>query len=624
MSDSKPVTETVTKTDKREHNVDLKTNSELKQSLLVLDSEYTSISDSNNFPRHKPSITDIKAESGFSLEHQSFPEIQSDIKTESIIDTTAKSSCSLEHQSFLETQTISESKATSSFLLEHKPFPEFDYTNFVLPQHKIDYYITESNLNFLDTKYGDCNTLTTDIKSSEHNSADTECTSGYSPTLATKKVVTGRVNRELRELGVNRLLADWNPIGELSERSPYPIRQKYNFKSRASVRKPTGTLDYLSIDLPSLTHTTEKDTELDICDQSPSLTDTSDQEGSDQELNSIDPHLNLLPIMADAPAVVDQNLGMLGCPKSFTGADLTYTITDFLACFDRFVTYKKLNDDQKLSTLRMLLDDGAARFFDRSAVHNDLAQIRTALIDRFKLPTVSKLELTAQLWQTSQNPAEKTQDYIDSIRHKGSELGITNNEIRSIILKGLHPSVRPYILQNGHDDMAALLQSAKLADQSISIHTQDSSLVAMVSDLKSKIDNLTLSAVNVVQEKSVSFNDRVDRPYSSRNPQNTSHSRERHRSLSRDRTSRTPSPWPRKSHDIGSFRDSAFNRGRPNFNSQDTSRYVANNKSCFKCGKQYSPSHKCPAIGKQCRRCNKMNHFAIVCRQVRSRTSNYR
>ena len=57
MSDSKPVTETVTKIDKREHNIGLKSNSELKQSLLALDSEYTSISDSNNFPRHKHSLT---------------------------------------------------------------------------------------------------------------------------------------------------------------------------------------------------------------------------------------------------------------------------------------------------------------------------------------------------------------------------------------------------------------------------------------------------------------------------------------------------------------------------------------------------------------------------------------
>jgi len=47
-----------------------------------------------------------------------------------------------------------------------------------------------------------------------------------------------------------------------------------------------------------------------------------------------------------------------------------------------------------------------------------------------------------------------------------------------------------------------------------------------------------------------------------------------------------------------------------------------NNKACAGCGKHFHPKGRstCPAYGKTCRNCNKMNHFANVCRSPKTAT----
>ena len=48
--------------------------------------------------------------------------------------------------------------------------------------------------------------------------------------------------------------------------------------------------------------------------------------------------------------------------------------------------------------------------------------------------------------------------------------------------------------------------------------------------------------------------------------------------------------------------------------------------NCFNCGSNYFPGHKqvCPAQGKSCRSCGKLNHFAKVCRSSSMRKPEFR
>ncbi|PIK50091.1 hypothetical protein BSL78_13017 [Apostichopus japonicus] len=42
-----------------------------------------------------------------------------------------------------------------------------------------------------------------------------------------------------------------------------------------------------------------------------------------------------------------------------------------------------------------------------------------------------------------------------------------------------------------------------------------------------------------------------------------------------------------------------------------------NERKCFNCGRNYPHEDKCPATGKTCNTCGKLNHFSNVCRQAK-------
>ena len=73
---------------------------------------------------------------------------------------------------------------------------------------------------------------------------------------------------------------------------------------------------------------------------------------------------------------------------------------------------------QKKPTFRLLLDDGAARYYDSLPATLTLDHVTAAFRERYRLATVPRLELVAALWQKSQKKEEKVMDYIDWVKHK--------------------------------------------------------------------------------------------------------------------------------------------------------------------------------------------------------------
>ena len=45
--------------------------------------------------------------------------------------------------------------------------------------------------------------------------------------------------------------------------------------------------------------------------------------------------------------------------------------------------------------------------------------------------------------------------------------------------------------------------------------------------------------------------------------------------------------------------------------------------NCRNCGGEFPHASKCPAVGKTCNFCRKMNHFEKVCRSTRGRQNTY-
>ena len=167
------------------------------------------------------------------------------------------------------------------------------------------------------------------------------------------------------------------------------------------------------------------------------------------------------------------NMGLLGVPPKFTGLDARYTVNDFIRAFNRFLEFKGLADMQKKPTFRLLLDDGAARYYYS-------LQVTAAFRKRYRLATVPRLELVAALWQRTQKKEEKVMDYIDWVKHKGQELQLGNEEIKSIVLKGIYPAIRSFVLQGNYDTIEEITDTAKKAEQGMSVEIPQDMLTMMV------------------------------------------------------------------------------------------------------------------------------------------------
>ena len=65
-------------------------------------------------------------------------------------------------------------------------------------------------------------------------------------------------------------------------------------------------------------------------------------------------------------------------------------------------------------------------------------------------------------------------------------------------------------------------------------------------------------------------------------------------------------------------------RSRIRINSSDNkSQQVRKQKTCYKCGKEaHSTGEACPAYGAQCRKCDRVGHYASVCMLKKDNESN--
>ena len=45
-----------------------------------------------------------------------------------------------------------------------------------------------------------------------------------------------------------------------------------------------------------------------------------------------------------------------------------------------------------------------------------------------------------------------------------------------------------------------------------------------------------------------------------------------------------------------------------------SNRINESSKKCYRCGQSWPHQERCPAIGKKCKKCSKLNHFSSVCK----------
>lgn len=247
--------------------------------------------------------------------------------------------------------------------------------------------------------------------------------------------------------------------------------------------------------------------------------------------------------------------------EKFRG-DGTDDIEDFLKRFDRYVNVANVKQEQKSDLLCLHLEGRASWFVDNlNPPPADLAALRKALTDKFVLEKHIKIETL----KMKKLDLESVNDFIYRVEKETHKLKFPEELKVQIALDGLEPSVKSAISSHG----PKTLEDVRILANRVQASAPVCSTTPMQKD--DSLQQILSLLQTLVQQKPVQYRS------ADRQPPEMSNQRF-HQA--------TPRPI----------------RGRSDNN-------------CYRCGGRSCSKSTCPAMGKTCHFCNKLNHFQSVCRE---------
>ena len=273
-------------------------------------------------------------------------------------------------------------------------------------------------------------------------------------------------------------------------------------------------------------------------------------------------------------------------------------LENFFKDFDRYCDeIGRITDDQKLNCLIGHLK-GEAKDCFRLVANPTFATVKEALSNRFKPTDQQKYTIKAQLYTMRQLPGESFKQFVTRLQQKSRGIDISEQDLVSVALNGARPVIRAHLAMKEPTTINQLLKLPLAVDDDFLY--EESPGYEALNTLADKVDTLqrTVSAaVERPPHAQVHFAEGADQD-------------RRRRPVSPARRRRTPSPASRPRQ--------TFTR-TPTFGTRtDTVR--KDSTDCSKCATaNCEGGRRCPAYGKECRRCHYMHHFARCCKTGQAR-----
>jgi hypothetical protein len=320
-------------------------------------------------------------------------------------------------------------------------------------------------------------------------------------------------------------------------------------------------------------------------------------------------------------------------PKPFfgTAADLEEAET-WVDYFHRYISYRGLAEEDKLRLFSILLRGPAAQWL--STLPPEVTHSYPALLEQFKTSYFKSPELrwadASNVFKQIQKAGERVDDFVTRVRHAARRLNITNDMLHYAIIQGLTPHIRTHVLSQGVKTLDDTIKAARVAECSLSVDPVTSLLMQSIESNKRTADeqNKTITALaDRIQALTPGHShggeipvtplpnqivQTVNQPLADRAQPN------QFRPMGNDRRRNFRQTPQRRQRE---------NQSRQNWDSRPSgagmqSRQVrppagqTPNTTCSRCAGSHGWG-ECPAIGKNCRICNRPNHFARACRAVR-------
>ena len=342
-------------------------------------------------------------------------------------------------------------------------------------------------------------------------------------------------------------------------------------------------------------------------------------------------------------------------PAPFKG-DGSDSPTDWLQYFQRYVAFKQLPETAALPLFALLMRGPANIWFTTltDAVRNDYGQVLAAFHTKYDPTPTSLWKRASDFWSRDQKSKESVEVYVSDMMKRASECRAADDMTQYAIIKGLRPEIRAYVLQQAPTSTAALLEAAKVAEDTVA--PPAASLTEEVLEAIRRLETRSTASIGE-QRQQRSPSPRRYRPTSS----------ERRVRFQDELTSYAaptpafqpsytapvyPPPYGRQPWTSPSWQPMPYAgtppvaaamtgqptrdaqrgpRGRPQGDFRGRGRRPPSTTPlpsrdhsgvCGNCGRAH-PAGECTARGQICRNCSKRNHFARCCRSTTSATTRF-
>jgi hypothetical protein len=324
-------------------------------------------------------------------------------------------------------------------------------------------------------------------------------------------------------------------------------------------------------------------------------------------------------IPAPRPIVSDSVIA----PKPFSGT-ATEDGEAWAEYFERYAKYKNMNDDEQTALFAMFMRDGAAQWL--STLPAQTTRSYFALKQAFRDNYFKSRELlwkeAGDLFNQSQRPDERVDDFVIRLKRSAKRLNITDDTLHFAVIHGLRSPIRMHVLQQGVQDLEQTLRAARIAEASTATDSLTALLLetikttaeaahkqaADIKDLSTKVSALSASGITAP----VIYTDNGQPATNAVGPNQTHpvHRTTENYQHNGNFRPRVVKQTPRNIQRASYAQQTANRRsvGQTSFKQPQTV-----NDNCRNCGLQHR-QRECKAFGQQCHNCNKLGHFARVCR----------
>ena len=296
-------------------------------------------------------------------------------------------------------------------------------------------------------------------------------------------------------------------------------------------------------------------------------------------------------------------------PPPFLGKLSEQDPMDWLDYFEKFCAFKKLGDKDKTELFAMMLRGNAGDWLNTHFENWETAPTFKELKKAFKATYFRSPELrwkdASALWGQTQGENERVDDYVIRMRKLAHRLKFPDDVLHMAIVNGFRAPIKMHVVQQGVTSLDDSLRSARIAE---------AAGVAAVDPISTALLDLMKQSLQAT-EKQAGTLQQLTTKIASLSPAQTN---------SQINTSSVNQPASRR--DFGPRQD----RPRPqtiqryNYAQRSADRRVGNPSlvrnhtitACANCGLQHATGN-CAARGQSCRHCNRIGHFARVCRSSR-------